>query len=230
MGFDSPSKKTPLNRLIDHTLLKADATGTQIAALCAEALTYRFASACVNACWVREASRHLAGSGVPVAAVVGFPLGAMTTEAKSFEAAMARDQGAQEVDVVINIGRLLGGETSKVAADITAVVKAAAPASVKVIIECCLLSESLKELAIGLVRDSGAAFVKTSTGFSTGGATIDDVRLMRRLVGPNFGVKAAGGIRDLATAQAMVDAGANRLGTSAGVAIVRGLDAGVAEY
>lgn len=230
MGFDSPTKRTPLNRLIDHTLLKADATGTQIAALCAEALTYRFASVCVNGCWVREASGHLAGSGVPVAAVVGFPLGAMTTEAKCFEAAMARDQGAQEVDVVINIGRLIGGETSRVAADITAVVKAAAPASVKVIIECCLLSEALKELAIGLVRDSGAAFVKTSTGLSTGGATLDDVRLMRGLVGPNFGVKAAGGIRDWATAQAMVDAGANRLGTSAGVAIVRQLDAGVAGY
>ncbi len=219
-----------LARYIDHTVLKADATAKDIEKLCAEARTHGFASVCVNGSRVLQAAHLLEGTDVKVAAVVGFPLGAMDSDAKRFETENAIDLGAQEIDLVLNLGRLKDGDDKYVFRELRDVVEAAAGAPVKVILECCLLSEEEKRRAIALVVESDAAFVKTSTGFSTGGATLADVMLMRALVGPKFGVKAAGGIRDTATALAMIEAGANRLGTSAGVSIVKCMPAESGAY
>jgi deoxyribose-phosphate aldolase len=209
---------------IDHTLLKADATAADIERLCAEALEHHFHSVCVNGSRVALAAARLEHSNVKVAAVVGFPLGATDGDAKRYETEVLVDLGAQEIDLVINVGRLKDGDDRAVLRELRDVVEAADGVPVKVILETCLLTEEEKRRACSLVVESGARFVKTSTGFSTGGATLDDVRSMREWVGPKLGVKASGGIRDTATALAMIEAGANRLGVSAGVAIVRGLD------
>lgn len=211
-----------LNRMIDHTLLKANATRVQIEKLCDEALEYNFASVCVNTCWVPLAHEKLAGSEVNTCCVVGFPLGAMLTEAKAAETRLAVEAGADEVDMVINIGWLLDGEYDAVRDDIAAVVRAADGKCVKVIIEACLLTDEQKVKACELSVDAGATFVKTSTGFSTGGATVADVALMRKTVGDRCLVKAAGGIHTADEARAMVEAGADRLGCSAGIQIMAG--------
>ena len=211
-----------LNRMIDHTLLKANATRAQIEKLCDEALEYNFASVCVNTCWVPLAHEKLAGSEVNTCCVVGFPLGAMLTEAKVAETRLAVEAGADEVDMVINIGWLLDGEYDAVRDDIAAVVKAADGKCVKVIIEACLLTDEQKVKACELSVEAGATFVKTSTGFSTGGATVADVALMRKTVGDRCLVKAAGGIHTADEARAMVEAGADRLGCSAGIQIMAG--------
>ena len=208
---------------IDHTLLKPDATAKDIEKLCAEAHTHRFYSVCVNGSRVELARHLLEDSDVHVACVVGFPLGAGIPDAKRFETEAAVDDGAQEIDVVLNLGQLKDGNDKFVLRELRDVVQAADGNPVKVIIETCLLTHAEKIRACRLVVDSGAQFVKTSTGFSTGGATVDDVKLMRETVGANFGVKASGGIRDTRTALAMIAAGATRLGTSASVAIVKGL-------
>ena len=211
-----------LNRMIDHTLLKAHATRAQIEKLCDEALQYNFASVCVNTCWVPLAHEKLAGSEVNTCCVVGFPLGAMLTEAKAAETRLAVEAGADEVDMVINVGWLLDGDYDAVRDDIAAVVKAADGKCVKVIIEACLLTDEQKVKACELSVEAGATFVKTSTGFSTGGATVADVALMRKTVGNACKVKAAGGIHTADEAKAMVEAGADRLGCSAGIAIMEG--------
>jgi deoxyribose-phosphate aldolase len=209
---------------IDHTLLKADASAADIKKLCAEAREHDFFSVCVNGSRVAEARHFLDGSDVKVASVVGFPLGAMSTDAKRFETEAAIDDGAQEIDVVLNIARLKDGDDKYVLRELCDVVEAADEHTVKVILETCLLTEEEKIRACQMVVESGAHFVKTSTGFNSGGATVADVKLMRATVGPDFGVKASGGIRDLKAALTMIEAGATRLGTSAGVAIVKGLD------
>ena len=211
-----------LARHIDHTLLRADATAEDIRRLCAEAREHHFWSVCVNASRVVLAASLLEESDVHVAAVVGFPLGATDADAKRFETELVVDLGAQEVDVVLNVGRLRDGDDRHVLRELRDVVEAASGVPVKVILETCLLTREEKLRACSLAVEAGARFVKTSTGFSTGGAVVEDVRLMREAVGPKVGVKASGGIRDTATALAMIAAGANRLGTSAGVAIVRG--------
>lgn len=218
---DEDSFVRPLNSFIDHTLLKPDATVEQITKLCQEAREYKFASVCVNSCWVRLCSELLRGSGVAVCTVVGFPLGAMIPEAKAFEAEAAIENGATEVDMVINIGALKSKDYRMVAKDIQVVCDAVHEhgALLKVIIEACLLTKEEKVIACLLAKNADADYVKTSTGFSTGGATVEDVELMRSVVGEEMGVKAAGGIRDKATAEAMLDAGADRLGASAGIAI-----------
>ena len=210
-----------IQRFIDHTLLAAEATKEKIEKLCKEALEYHFASVCVNSCWVKLASEILSGSDVAVCTVVGFPLGAMDTESKAYEAEKAVADGADEIDMVINIGYLKSGMTSEVLEDIKAVRKATEGKVLKVIIETCLLSDDEKRTACELSAEAGADFVKTSTGFSTGGATEHDVALMRSVVGDKLGVKASGGIRDYKKAKAMIDAGANRIGASAGIAIVK---------
>lgn len=210
------------NRMIDHTQLKANATRAQIEQLCDEALEHHFASVCVNTCWVPLCAKKLAGSDVKVCCVVGFPLGAMLTEAKAAETRLAVEAGAQEIDMVINVGWLKDGDTDAVRKDIAAVVDAASGNCVKVIIECCLLTDEEKVTACELAVEAGATFVKTSTGFSTGGATIEDVALMRKTVGNRCKVKAAGGIHTADEAASMVEAGADRLGCSAGIAIVSG--------
>jgi len=211
-----------LARMIDHTLLKPDATRDEIEKLCQEALTYQFASVCVNPHWVPLAAQLLKGSPVKVCTVIGFPLGATSTAAKAFEAADAIAHGAQEVDMVLNIGALKSGDLDTVQQDIAAVVEAARGKTlVKVILETGLLTRDEKITACRLAKAAGADFVKTSTGFGHGGATVEDVALMRETVGPEMGVKASGGVRDAATARAMIQAGANRIGASAGVSIVR---------
>jgi deoxyribose-phosphate aldolase len=220
-----PANATDLAQYIDHTLLKADATAKQIEQLCAEARAHHFFSVCVNGSRVALARHFLEDSDVKVACVAGFPLGAASTDAKRFETEAAVDDGAHEIDVVLNIGRLKDGDDKYIFRELCDVVEAANDNTVKVIIETCLLTRDEKIRACELIAESGAHFVKTSTGFSTGGATIDDVKLLRQTVGPKFGVKASGGIRDTATALAMIEAGATRLGTSNGVAIVSGLGA-----
>ncbi|NTU78452.1 MAG: deoxyribose-phosphate aldolase [Chloroflexales bacterium] len=214
---------TPIAGMIDHTLLKPEATPDQIEALCAEAARYRFASVCVNPTFVPLCARLLAGTPVAVCTVIGFPLGATTTKAKVFEATQAAGNGARELDMVISIGRLKAGELGETAEDVRAVVEAghAAGALVKVIIETALLTDEEKVTACLLAARAGADFVKTSTGFAGGGATAADVALMRRVVGPEVGVKASGGVRSLADAQAMLAAGADRIGASAGVGIIQ---------
>lgn len=210
--------------LIDHTLLKADATRDQIIALCKEAKEFTFASVCVNPAWVSTAAEQLKGSPVKVCTVIGFPLGASTAETKAFETKDAISKGAEEIDMVINIGALKSGDTETVKNDIAAVVEAAkGHAIVKVIIETSLLSDEEKRAACELSKAAGADFVKTSTGFSTGGATVEDVRLMRGTVGPEMGVKASGGVRSLDDLNNMVEAGATRIGASSGVQIMKGL-------
>lgn len=215
--------KPEVAHFIDHTLLKPDATPQEITQLCHEALLYNFASVCVNPTHVKLAAQLLQGSEVKVCTVVGFPLGATPTEVKVFETQQALQDGAQEIDMVINIGALKGGDEALVERDITAVVRVShqGGALCKVIIETALLSDAEKITACQLAKQAGADFVKTSTGFSKAGATIQDVALMRRTVGPGVGVKASGGIRTLAEAQNMVAAGATRLGVSAGVKIVK---------
>lgn len=211
-----------LNKYIDHTVLKADTTKEQILRLIEEAKTYDFASVCVNPTWVSLAAKELEGSDVKVCTVIGFPLGATTSAVKAFETKDAIANGADEIDMVINIGLLKDGQDDALEADIRAVVEAANGTLVKVIIETCLLTDDEKVRACQASVRAGADFVKTSTGFSTGGATVPDVALMRQTVGPDIGVKASGGARSLADAQAFVEAGASRIGTSSGVAIVEG--------
>ncbi len=204
----------PLNTYLDHTLLKADATRADILAVTAEAKAYKTASVCVNSCFAALVTRELAGSGVKTCVVVGFPLGAMSSGAKAVEAALAVRDGAEEVDMVMNIGAAKAGDWSAVQSDISAVVNAAKPAIVKVIIETCLLSNEEKLKACLAAKAAGAAFVKTSTGFSTGGATAEDIALMRKTVGSEMGVKASGGVRSREQALAMIEAGATRIGCS----------------
>ncbi|EAZ84482.1 deoxyribose-phosphate aldolase [Lysinibacillus fusiformis] len=211
-------------RMIDHTLLKAEATKEQIEKLCAEAKQFNFASVCVNPIWVKQSSELLQGSDVLVCTVIGFPLGANTPAVKAFEVKDAIANGANEVDMVINIGALKDKNYDLVQADIAAVVEAAkGSALVKVIIESCLLTDEEKVKACELAVAAGADYVKTSTGFSTGGATAVDIALMRKTVGPDLGVKASGGVRSLEDMKSMVEAGATRIGASSGVAIMNGL-------
>lgn len=210
-----------LASMIDHTLLKPEGTKEQIKKLCAEAKQYHFASVCVNPYWVKFASGELHGSEVKVCTVIGFPLGAQTTEVKVFETKEAVENGATEVDMVINIGALKDCDDDYVENDIKAVVSAAkGKALTKVIIETSLLTQEEKIRACQLAVKAGADYVKTSTGFSTGGATVADIALMRETVGPHIGVKASGGVRSLADAKAMIAAGATRIGASAGVSII----------
>lgn len=211
-----------LNKYIDHTLLKQDATEEQIDRLLSEAKDYDFASVCVNPCWVAHAKSGLENTDVKVCTVVGFPLGATTSAVKAFETKEAIQNGADEIDMVINVGALKSGNADLVQSDIRAVVEASGDKLVKVIIEACLLTDEEKILACQLAQKAGADFVKTSTGFSTGGATLPDVKLMRQTVGPDMGVKAAGGARSYADAVAFVETGATRIGTSSGVAILKG--------
>lgn len=211
-----------LAKFIDHTLLKADATDADVERICDEARRFGFASVCVNSRFVPLAKRRLEGSGVRTVSVIGFPLGAMSTAAKAFEAKQAVADGAEEIDMVLSIGALKQGDVEAVTEDIRAVVQASAPAPVKVILETALLTEAEKIAACAASKNAGAAFVKTSTGFGPGGATEEDVALMRREVGDALGVKASGGIRTTDDARRMIAAGANRLGCSASVAIVGG--------
>jgi deoxyribose-phosphate aldolase len=210
----------PLNKLIDHTNLKATATRTDIEKLCREAAEYGFASVCVNTCWVPLAAELLKGTGVATCCVVGFPLGAMATEPKAYEAKWAVEHGADEVDMVINVGWLKEGSVDLVAADVKAVVEATGDKLVKVILETCYLDEGQIEEACRICVEAGADFVKTSTGFGTGGATVENIALMRRTVGDACGVKAAGGIHTKDQAEALVAAGATRIGTSNGIALL----------
>ena len=211
-----------LNKYIDHTLLKQDATEQHIDRLLSEAREYDFVSVCVNPCWVSHAKTALVDTDVKVCTVVGFPLGATTSAVKAYETKEAIQNGADEIDMVINVGALKSGNADLVESDIRAVVEASGDKLVKVIIETCLLTDEEKVLACQLAQKAGADFVKTSTGFSTGGATLPDVQLMRQTVGPDMGVKAAGGARSYADAVAFVEAGATRIGTSSGVAILKG--------
>lgn len=209
-----------LNKYIDHTLLKPEATKEQITKLCEEARQYDFASVCVNTCYVPLAKQLLAESDVKVCCVVGFPLGAMDTVSKAFEAKTAVENGAQEVDMVINIGALKDKDYDYVTKDIAAVVEASKPAIVKVIIEACLLTDEEKVEACKCSMNAKAEFVKTSTGFSTHGATPEDVALMKKTVGDVCKVKAAGGVRSYDDAMKMIEAGADRLGCSAGIKVM----------
>ncbi len=216
--------KQEMAKLIDHTILKANATEEEITQLCREAAEYGFASVCINPYHVPLAHKLLADSGVPVCTVIGFPLGASATAVKAYETTEAVKAGAKEVDMVINIGLLIKGQNELVQKDIQAVVDAAAAvdksAIVKVIIETSYLTDEQKVTACKLAKEAGAHFVKTSTGFSASGATVEDIRLMRQTVGPDIGVKASGGIRNTQQALAMVEAGASRIGASAGIAII----------
>lgn len=209
--------------LIDHTLLKPEAAESDIRKLCEEAATYGFASVCVNPSWVKKAAEFLRGSNVPVCTVIGFPLGATLPDVKAFEARRAIFNGAREVDMVINIGALKSGDDCTVEEDIRAVAEAAHENGVllKVIIETALLTDEEKVRACLASKNGGADFVKTSTGFAKGGATVDDVALMRRVVGSELGVKASGGVKGIEDAKAMVEAGATRIGASVGVKIAQ---------
>jgi deoxyribose-phosphate aldolase len=209
-----------LARVIDHTILKPDATEAEVKRFCEEAVAHGFASVCVNPVWVATVAAALAGSKVATCSVVGFPLGALPAAVKANEAAAVVAAGANEVDMVIDIGALKSGNTSRVEADIAAVKRACGPALLKVIIETCLLNHVEKVTACDLAVAAGADFVKTSTGFSTGGATVDDIKLMRATVGPKLGVKASGGIRTADVARAMLQAGATRIGASSSLAII----------
>jgi deoxyribose-phosphate aldolase len=210
--------------MIDHTLLKPDATQEQIAQLCFEARKHGFASVCVNPTWVELCAQLLHGSPVKVCTVIGFPLGATPAEVKAFETQVALEHGATEIDMVINVGALKARDLELVARDIRGVVTAAhrGGAIVKVIIEAVLLTDEEKTISCLLSKEAGADFVKTSTGFASGGATVHDVALMRRVVGPEMGVKAAGGVRTFEDAESMIKAGATRIGASAGVKIIQG--------
>lgn len=210
--------------MIDHTLLKPEATKEQVEKLCAEAKEYTFASVCVNPTWVKISAELLTGTPVKVCTVIGFPLGASTPETKAFETTDAINNGAGEIDMVLNVGALKSQDLDLVKRDVEAVVNAAkGKAIVKVILETCLLTKEEIKVASQLSKDAGADFVKTSTGFSTGGATFEDVALMREVVGPDLGVKASGGVRSLEDVQKMIEAGATRIGASSGVQIMQGL-------
>ncbi len=212
-----------LNKTIDHTLLKPEATEAQIKMLCEEAAEYDFMSVCINPTWVKKAAELLSGTDVKVCTVIGFPLGANTSEVKAFEADNAIQNGATEVDMVINIGALKGGNDALVQSDIESVVNVSKGRALsKVIIETALLTNEEKIRACELAKKAGADFVKTSTGFSTGGATLEDIKLMRATVGPDMGVKASGGVRTTEDAKQFIEAGATRLGSSNGLAIVKG--------
>jgi deoxyribose-phosphate aldolase len=214
-----------LARMIDHTLLRPDATHDRVVDLCREAIAHSFAAVCVNSCWVPLAAAELAGAAIRVCSVVGFPLGATAPSAKIAEAEIAARDGARELDMVLNIGKLKDANFAAVESDIAGVVEVGRShgALVKVILETALLTDAEKSAACKLARAAGAAFVKTSTGFGPGGATAADIALMRRAVGPEMGVKASGGIRTLDDALRMIEAGANRIGASAGVQILQGL-------
>jgi deoxyribose-phosphate aldolase len=230
VAFHGEAADVPLDlaKYIDHTLLGADATAVDIDQLCEEADRYRFASVCINPTWVKRAATYLRGTGVPVCTVIGFPLGATTPEVKAMEARKALRDGAREVDMVINIGALKSGDHELVYEDIAKVVDAAheVGAICKVILETALLSDEEKVIASALAKRARADFVKTSTGFGPGGATVYDVALMRETVGPEMGVKASGGVRTADDAEDMIAAGATRIGASAGVQIVSGNDGG----
>ena len=218
---DTTISVAEMAKYIDHTLLKPEATTEAVAKLCAEAMAYGFKAVCVNSGHVAYAAGKLQNSPVAVCTVVGFPLGAMQTRAKAFEAENAVAEGAAEIDMVVNIGALKGGDRKTVEADIEALRRAAGrPIVLKVIIETCLLTTAEKILACQIAQSAGADFVKTSTGFLSGGATLEDVALIRKTVGQQMGVKASGGIKDWPTAAAMISAGASRIGTSSGIAIV----------
>jgi deoxyribose-phosphate aldolase len=210
----------PLASYIDHTILKPEAQKAEVERLCAEAARFRFASVCVNPCWAALVAEKLKGSGVLTCCVVGFPLGATPSECKAHEAEVCIRNGAQEIDMVINVGALKDGDLDGVRQDIAAVKRACGPVTLKVILETCLLTDAEKVVACQLSAAAGADFVKTSTGFSKSGATAADVALMRKTVGPGLGVKASGGIRTQADALAMIAAGATRIGASAGIAII----------
>lgn len=211
-----------LNQYIDHTILKATATASEIRQLCAEAKQYEFFSVCVNSSWVPLAKAELAGSSVKVCSVIGFPLGAMSLEAKVFEAAKAVEQGADEVDMVINVGLLKSGQSVEVREEIRAIKKAVGTRTLKVIIETCYLDNAEKKLACELAVAAGADFVKTSTGFGTGGATYEDVQLMLDTVAGKAKVKASGGVKDADAARKYIEMGVMRLGTSNGIKIISG--------
>ncbi|MDU4891277.1 MAG: deoxyribose-phosphate aldolase [Clostridium sp.] len=217
--------------MIDHTILKADTTKDQVIKICSEAKEYKFKSVCVNSCYTELVAKELKGSEVLVCTVVGFPLGAMDTKAKAFETARAIELGANEIDMVINVGALKDKDYDFVKNDIKEVVNTAkGKAIVKVILENCLLTEEEIIKACELSQEAGADFVKTSTGFSTGGATAADIALMRKVVGPTMGVKASGGVRTTEDAMAMINAGANRIGASASIAIVENLKDSSSDY
>jgi deoxyribose-phosphate aldolase len=230
VAFHGEAADVPMDlaHYIDHTLLGADATADDIDRLCTEAEQYRFASVCINPTWVRRAANNLRGTGVPVCTVIGFPLGATTTEVKATEARKALRDGAREVDMVINVGALKSGDHELVLNDIAKVVDAAHEVGgvCKVILETALLTDEEKVIASSLAKRAKADFVKTSTGFGPGGATVYDVALMRETVGPDMGVKASGGVRTAHDAEDMIAAGATRIGASAGVQIVSGSDGG----
>lgn len=208
------------NKLIDHTLLKANASKNDITKLCDEAMQYDFASVCVNPVWVSYCAEYLKESDVRVCTVIGFPLGANTSKVKAYEAKMAIEEGADEVDMVINIGALKAGDMDTVYQDIQTVVDASQGHCVKVIIETCLLTDEEKVLACQQAMKAKATFVKTSTGFSTGGATVHDVALMKQTVGDHCEVKASGGVKTFEDMEAMVNAGASRIGTSSGISLM----------
>ena len=215
--------KEQLAKMIDHTILKPEATDAEVIKLCKEAMEYGFASVCVNPSMVKKAATILEGSEVKVCTVIGFPLGATTTEVKVFETEQTIKDGATEVDMVINVGKLKESNLEYVKNDIAAVVNAAkGKAITKVIIESCLLTDEEKVTVCNIAKEVGADFVKTSTGFSTGGATKEDIKLMRETVGPNMGVKASGGIRSNEDAMTMIENGATRIGASASIAICNG--------
>lgn len=230
VAFHGEAEDVPLDlaRYIDHTMLNPDASAEDIDRLCAEAAKYGFASVCINPTWVRRAAANLRGSGVPVCTVIGFPLGATTTEVKATEGRKALRDGAREIDMVINIGALKSGDHELVYQDISKVVDAAheAGAICKVILETAILTDEEKVVASALAVKAKADFVKTSTGFGPGGATVYDVALMRETVGPEMGVKASGGVRTAHQAEDMIAAGATRIGASAGVQIVSGSEGG----
>lgn len=230
-GTADPAGPANIASYIDHTLLKPEASEADVLKVCAEAAEYGFKSVCVNPIWVKTVTTALRGSGVLTCSVVGFPLGATPTDVKSFEARGAVLDGAAEVDMVINIAAARDGDKGALAEDIAAVAGTvhAGGAILKVIIETALLTDEQKVLACQAAVEAGADFVKTSTGFNGGGATVEDVALMRRTVGPDVGVKASGGVRSLADAQAMIAAGATRIGASSGIAIVKG-EQGSAAY
>jgi deoxyribose-phosphate aldolase len=226
VSFHGDAADVPLDlaRYIDHTLLKPEATADQIDTLCDEAMQYNFASVCINPTWVRRAATKLRGSGVVTCTVIGFPLGANTTAIKAMEARRALREGAREVDMVLNVGALKSGDFELVKEDIAQVAEAAHEVGglCKVILETSLLTDEEKVLASSIAKDAKADFVKTSTGFGSGGATVYDVALMRETVGPDMGVKASGGVRTVEDVEDMIAAGASRIGASAGVQIVSG--------
>jgi deoxyribose-phosphate aldolase len=230
VSFHGEAAEVPLDmaRYIDHTLLKPEATSAEIDQLCREAEQYGFASVCINPTWVKRAAEMLRGTTVPVCTVIGFPLGANTSEIKAMEARRALRDGAREVDMVLNIGALKSGDHDAVLKDIEKVVDAAheVGALCKVILETALLTDEEKVMASALAKKARADFVKTSTGFGPGGATVYDVALMRETVGPDMGVKASGGVRTTGDAEDMIAAGATRIGASAGIEIVGGKDGG----